>query len=373
MASGAEVLILDEPTNHLDAEARGTVAAGMETFEGVGILISHDIDLLDRFCRQILFLPEGLQIPGDFSQAATQRNRLTLEAAREHEAARTELSRLRNEAARRRSLAADQQKRRSKKNLDLKDSDGRARLDLVRISGKDGTGGKLLRQMDGALRQAETRLAGTAPQRKAPTGITVKGLRSGADTVWKTSPRTLFYNGRDGAGLALPELEITPGDRIVISGANGTGKSTLLRHILSESAGRTWLLEQEFGKEARKELMGRFSHLNREEAGRVVSSVCRMGSNPALFLTSEDWSPGECKKAAVALALEYRLPGCPLLLLDEPMNHLDIEARMLLMEALDGFEGAVVAVTHEPLLRERWKAVNWRLEQTAAGAVLNIP
>jgi ATPase subunit of ABC transporter with duplicated ATPase domains len=371
-ASGTEVLILDEPTNHLDSGAREAVAAAMGTFEGVGILISHDIDLLDRFCRQILFLPEGIGMPGNFTQTDAQRNRLTLEAAREREAARAEMSRLRNEAARRRSLAAEQQKRRSKKGLDLKDSDGRARLDLVRISGKDGTGGKLLRQMDGALKQAEARLTDTSPQRRTPTGITVRGLRSGADTLWKTNPKTLFYNGRDGAGLTLPELEIDPGDRIVVSGVNGTGKSTLLHHILSEAGGRAWLLEQEFGQGARKDLMGRFNRLDREEAGRVVSSVCRMGSDPELFLSSEDWSPGECKKAAVALALEDRLPDCQLLLLDEPMNHLDIEARRLLTEALDGFTGAVVAVTHEPLLQDRWKAGNWILEHTAAGAVLKI-
>jgi ATPase subunit of ABC transporter with duplicated ATPase domains len=167
-------------------------------------------------------------------------------------------------------------------------------------------------------------------------------------------------------------LEIDPGDRIVVSGVNGTGKSTLLHHILSEAGGRAWLLEQEFGQGARKDLMGRFNRLGREEAGRVVSSVCRMGSDPELFLSSEDWSPGECKKAAVALALEDRLPDCQLLLLDEPMNHLDIEARRLLTEALDGFTGAVVAVTHEPLLQDRWKAGNWILEHTAAGAVLKI-
>lgn len=371
-AAGTEVLILDEPTNHLDSEAREAVAAAMETFEGVGILISHDIALLDRFCRQILFLPGGIRIPGGFTQAAAQRDRLTLEAMREHEAARAELSRLRKEAARRRSLAADQQRRRSKKNLDLKDSDGRARLDLVRISGKDGTGGKLLRQMDGALKRAETRLAEAAPQGKPPSGITVKGRKSGADAVWRTESRTLFYNGKDGSGLVLPELAIGPGDRIIVSGANGTGKSTLLSQILEESGGGAWLLEQEFAPGARKDLMKRFNRLGREAAGRVVSSICRMGSNPELFLSSEDWSPGEGKKAALALALEDRLPDCPLLLLDEPMNHLDIEARRLLTEALDGFAGAVVAVTHEPLLRDRWKAVNWGLEQTAAGAVLKI-
>jgi len=371
-AAGTEVLILDEPTNHLDSETREAVAAAMETFEGVGILISHDIALLDRFCRRILFLPGGMGIPGNFTQAAAQRDRLTREAIRDHEAARADLSRLRKEAARRRCLAEDQQKRRSKKNLDRKDSDGRARLDLVRISGKDGTGGRLLRQLDGALKQAETRFAETTSQAKPPSGITVMGRKSGADAVWRTVPRTLFYNGKEGPGLVLPELAISPGDRIVVSGANGTGKSTLLRQILEESGGDAWLLEQEFGKGARKDLMGRFNSLGREASGRVVSSVCRMGSNPELFLSSEDWSPGEGKKAALALALEDRLPDCPLLLLDEPMNHLDIEARTLLAEALDGFTGAIVAVTHEALLRDRWKAVNWSLEETAAGAELKI-
>ena len=369
-ASRPDILLMDEPVNHLDRDARLKVADVMSLYGGIGIIISHDAELLDRFCGRMLFLPEAKIFPGGYTKAAAERRRLETEAEREWSEASKELSRLRREEAKRRSLAASQQARRSKKNLDLKDHDGRAKLDLVRISGKDGTGGKLLRQMSGTLRQAEARAESSRAPGRKPSGITFSGVLSGSDFLWRKEAGFIGYGGGSDRGVRHPELEIRPGARILVTGANGTGKSTLIKSIAAESPDISWLLPQEFSDAEQMKLRECFSLLGSGARGRVVSSVCRLGSNPEYFLESGRWSPGEAKKLAAAIAIETVFDRYSLIILDEPMNHLDICSKELLKEAIDSFPGAVLAVSHESSLADGWNAEIWHLSGNEDGASL---
>jgi len=149
------VLAVDEPTNHLDGEGRDYVVDALRLFDGIGLLVSHDRGLLDSLCRQCLFVqpPEAILRPGGYTRAlaAIESEQQSIENRRNVE--KRALKQLQHEAAKRSQLAAGAQKRRSKRNLALRDSDGREKKDRVRVSGKDATGGRLLRQMQG--REAE--------------------------------------------------------------------------------------------------------------------------------------------------------------------------------------------------------------------------
>ncbi|HKJ86163.1 MAG TPA: ATP-binding cassette domain-containing protein, partial [Spirochaetia bacterium] len=106
-----ELLVVDEPTNHLDREARRQLTAALESFPGVGLLVSHDRALLDRLCRQCLFLdPDGGAImrPGGVSDGLAQQVRERLEQRRVYDEAARLRRRVESEAARRRKEASVQ-------------------------------------------------------------------------------------------------------------------------------------------------------------------------------------------------------------------------------------------------------------------------
>jgi len=371
IAADPDVLLLDEPINHLDQKSRGLVAEAMMEYKGCGVLVSHSRELLDRFCTQSLFLPQGIFMSGGYTKGMAQWKRLKEEKKREYEAARSEVLRLNKEAARRRTLAADQQKRRSKKNLDLKDSDGRAKRDLARISGKDGTGGRLLRQMDGRINKANSLLGSYNLEKESTTGITFSSSISHSDFIWRREKGRIFFDGISGASLVHDNLEIKPGDRILVSGNNGTGKSTLINEIHRETADSSWILQQEFSSKELEFQREKFMELNTKDRGKVISSLKRMGADPSDFLTIHSWSPGEAKKLALAISLDFILPEKAMILLDEPMNHLDLNTSVMLEQALEGFPGAIVCISHENNFLTEFITQRWKFESNISGSTLN--
>ncbi len=345
-----DCLCLDEPVNHLDRETRETISRALEQYRGIGILVSHDRYLLNRLPRGILYLKQGACdfYHGNYALAMEEKRKKELGLRRERDQALRELRRLESEASRRRALAASQQSRRSKKHLDRKDSDGRARMDLVRVSGKDGTGGKLLRQMDGRLDQAGRKLSDLEGQGTDPTGITMKGRQLKRDRLWQTGGMKLPLN-REERVLEIPELILRPFDRITLEGPNGAGKTTLLKHILQSGTldpSEYFYLPQEFSPDEMDQVRRMFQSLSNRQKGEVLSAVARLGSDPESLRDSLRLSPGEARKVFLAISLtREEIPA--LLILDEPENHLDLPSVDFLEEALRGFPGALLMVSHE--------------------------
>ena len=154
------VLAIDEPTNHLDGEARRLLAEALDSFRGVGLLVSHDRELLDALCGQCLFVesPNAIMRPGGYSVGIGQARLEEQTLQRQHELARQQADRLEREVVRRRQEAARAARRRSKRGLG-KDHDARFKRNLARLSGKDGASGRLLRQLDGRLEQVREQRA----------------------------------------------------------------------------------------------------------------------------------------------------------------------------------------------------------------------
>lgn len=156
-----DVLVMDEPTNDLDAPTREIVSEALASFDGVGILISHDRELLDGLVDQSLLCDGARWImrPGGYSKASDQAASERATALRDREKAMREVKRLKAEAQRRSEEAARQKGKRSKRGLDKRDSDGRARIGRAIVSGKDGVAGKLSAAMDERLARAESTLS----------------------------------------------------------------------------------------------------------------------------------------------------------------------------------------------------------------------
>ncbi|MFW5689410.1 MAG: ATP-binding cassette domain-containing protein [Spirochaetota bacterium] len=357
--SRPELLVVDEPTNHLDRQARGRLTEALLTYDGVGLIVSHDRTLLDRLCAQCLFLevPGRAAIrPGGVTAGMDQAARERLEQERVFDRAQREQKKIEAEATRRREEAAIQNRKRSKRGLGWKDSDAREKIDRARISGADGQAGRLLNQLDGRRAQAGERLAGLERPVRERVGVSVHGIRSRSDQLLKREAGALHLP--DGRAVQLPELVVRPDDRIALQGANGAGKTTLLRALLEERDDVLWI-PQEITAGGAMRLVEEARALEKGKLGRVISTVSRLASSPERLLETGLPSPGETRKLMLALGLERRPP---LVVMDEPTNHLDLVSMRCLEEALASFEGALLLVSHDDAFVDALARTLWVIE-----------
>lgn len=173
LASRPDALILDEPTNHVDAEARERIVAAMLRYRGMGIVVSHDVELIDATCaRCVMFerrhvgsrnMTMVTTVRGGYSEATRQiglRNDSDMARA---ESSRREVARLTAVKARRFTKVQQvESDKRHGERIDRHDHDARNRRQLARMTGLDRGVTQAYRQLDGRLAAAK-RQAGELP------------------------------------------------------------------------------------------------------------------------------------------------------------------------------------------------------------------
>ena len=356
-----ECLAADEPTNHLDRETRARVVEALGSFRGIGLLVSHDRDLLDALCSRCLFLEDGRAVlrPGGYTQGAREAARERATRTADLAAASTRVSRLRAEYATRREHAARGERQRSKRDLPRRDHDGRQKIDAARVA--DGGSGSRLRQLDGRIRQAEHAADSLRVTRQYSTGVTLDG-ECARRPVLLHVPASDIRLGDTGL-LRLPSLVVRPDDRIGIQGANGTGKSTLVRQLVASLTERSVPLvyiPQEMSAEESGRVLAGFKSQPPEALGRAMTLVRRLGSDPVRLLQSREPSPGELRKLLLAEGIESR-PH--VIVLDEPTNHLDLPSVECLESALVECAAALLLVSHDSRFLSRLVTRWWRIER----------
>jgi macrolide transport system ATP-binding/permease protein len=356
-----EVLAIDEPTNHVDAEARDILIRALRTFEGVGLLVSHDRELLDSLCNQCVFIepPRVTVRPGGYSKGiavATEEHQAIL---KQYALKKQAYKRLKGEAARRRDLGNQFQSRRSKRGIAKHDHDAKAKINAGRVSGKDAIGGKLLRQLDGRLIHAEVELEKIQVKKEYTLGIWLPGSVSKRNLLLDAAPQTLPLGGRK--QLDTPQLVVRPTDRIALTGPNGTGKSTLLRWLLPQlkaPAEQVTYVPQEIDVQQCHVILEQVQTLPHEELGHLMTIVSRLGSRPHRLLESDEPSPGETRKLLLALGMTRR-PH--IIIMDEPTNHMDLPSIECLEEALAECPCSLLLVSHDRRFLEQLTQMEWRI------------
>ncbi|MBN1685139.1 MAG: ABC-F family ATP-binding cassette domain-containing protein, partial [Spirochaetales bacterium] len=362
-----DLLAVDEPTNHLDGYARGLVFQALSSYGGIGILVSHDRDLLDGLTSRTLIIDNGVVLSrnGKFTDAYSQWRAEIGQTREAYMNERRTYERLKKEEARRRREADRADARRSKRGIAKKDSDARAKKNLARVTGKDAVAGKLLRQMDGRMRQAEARLGALKTDGERKTGISMDTERGKFDAVYTAGEECIRMG--DEKTLVLPPLFVGPESRIGISGPNGSGKSTLIRHIVEHcSIDREKLLyvPQEIGPEKTVSLASRMRTLPKTVLGEVLAVVSRLGTEPETLLYSDTPSPGEIRKIMLALGINT-VPSC--IIMDEPTNHMDIPSVECVEKVLSETSCALILVSHDLRFLDTLTGERWRIECGAGG------
>jgi ATP-binding cassette subfamily F protein 3 len=339
----SDLLLLDEPTNHLDLDAVIWLERWLTNYRGTLLVISHDREFLDNVATHICHFDNG---------------KLKL-----YTGGYSDFERMRAEALAIQAAAFARQQR-----------------DIEHIQSYV----RRFRAQATKARQAQSRLKALERMELiAPAHVDSPFSFEFAEPMSRPDPVIQLDGVRAGYGehIVLPDvtLNVRNGTRIGLLGRNGAGKSTLIKTLAGELkplAGTRF--------EAKGSRIGYFAQHQLE--------ALRMDESPLWHLVKMEprtkeqelrdyiggfdfrgdmalskvgaFSGGEKARLALALIIRAR-PN--LLLLDEPTNHLDLEMRLALTQALQGYEGALVVVSHDRhLLRstcdELWLVANGEVE-----------
>jgi ATPase subunit of ABC transporter with duplicated ATPase domains len=359
-----DILLLDEPTNHLDTDARELLLAALDRYRGAGVIVSHDRTVLNRLCRRILRVDvEGVglwQGNYDTARAAWESDvEAELDSYQRIKAEQRKVER-RLADKRRSSATKAAQHKRQLRTAGPKDSDARSMEKKGRFEGGQSQGSHEIR----LLRDEAERLGANV----AEYDIT---RRLGGDLFFDYEPvrrrRLLSYRGplQIGAVTLVPEVDVVleRTDRVLLSGPNGEGKSTLLAALMKASnldPARMLHLPQELTEQQTRDLVSDMRALDGVTKGRVLGIVGVLGSDPKRILATDLPSPGEARKLLIASGLGR---GAWVLLLDEPTNHLDLPSVERLEAALTAYPGAMIVVTHDEAFARETTQQHWTLAE----------
>ncbi|MDP2261341.1 MAG: ABC-F family ATP-binding cassette domain-containing protein [Caulobacter sp.] len=352
-----DVILLDEPTNNLDVEARALVGDFLRRWKGGAVVVSHDRALLRQMDRIVVISGLGVSVYGGGYDLYAERKALEWEAAeRDLSVAEREASRVEREAQRAREKKARRDaagKRYAASGSAPKILMGAQKRRAEESAGReDRLAG---RQRDLSAEQLAEASARVERIRALAFDLPSTGLPAGRSVL--TFDDVGFGYGTD-VVLSGVSLQVIGPERVAVVGPNGSGKSTLIRlasGALEPASGRvsrpvrSVQLDQQAAVLREDEtILEGFRRLNpMATVNDAQAALARfLFRNTAAHQAVGSLSGGERLRAALACVLSGDQPP-QLLILDEPTNHLDLPSIEAVEQALAGYDGALLVVSHD--------------------------
>ena len=384
-----EFLLIDEPTNHLDGTARDIVKKYLASKKGF-ILVSHDRDLLDGVCDHVLVLNRAtIEVQaGNFSTWWENKEKTDAFRQSENEKHLKEIGKLKT--------AADRSSRWADKNENTKIGFDPVKDHDRSISSRSFIGAKT-KKMQARVKAYETRIdreikekEGLLQDIERVNELKIRPIRFHKEVLINAKDLSLKYAGAEQKLFEGLRFQVRRGERVILSGDNGCGKSSVLRAVLgltkaSDHERNTELLvsgelddRNQKKQEETAELL--VSGTLEVASGLVISYVsqdtsflsgtlrdfCKeRGLDESLFLAvlrqldlsreqfvkkMEEFSEGQKKKVLIAASL---ITPAHLYIWDEPLNYIDVFSRMQIEKLILAYRPTMLLVEHDVRFREK--------------------
>lgn len=360
-----DFLIIDEPTNHLDFEARETVKKYLAGKSGF-ILISHDRDLLDAVIDHVLVLNrKSIEVQtGNFSSWWDNKQKKDAFELAENEKHLREIASLKR--------AADRVSRWAEKSENSKIGYDPIKEHDRSLSTRSYIGAKT-KKMEARVKSFENRIEreieekeGLLTDIESTIDLKLFPMKYHKETYVCGKDISFAYND-DRQILNNFSFEIKAGERVFLHGANGCGKSTLIKLILKEND----LVDINLPERSGELHVGAglvISYINQDTSflkGSIKEYCSAWGLDESLLLAilrqldmdrvqfvkpMENYSEGQKKKVLIASSL---LTSAHLYIWDEPLNYIDVFSRMQIEKLIMQFKPTMLVVDHDLTFREK--------------------
>ena len=323
--SNPEIMLLDEPTNHLDLDTKDYIIDYLKNYHGIILVISHDIEFLNEITKKTLYVDKikhNVEMyNGNYEKYIKIKSERDLAKKRLHDRQIKEEEKLKNIIAKY-----------------IRGNEKKANIAKDRI--------KKLEKLESEKIELE--------KKNKYTKFNMKINRTSYSIPIKCNNLTFGY---DEENLLYENLnfDLSRGEKLLVVGENGIGKTTLLRLIMgylkplegnieiTEKTDIAYYAQEHEILEPNKTILENFANfgLADYEIRRMLGSFLFSGED--IFKKVEVLSPGEQSRVALA---KISLTGANTLLLDEPTNHLDPMTQLIISDTFKNYEGTMLVVSH---------------------------
>ena len=368
-AAENEFLLIDEPTNHLDTKARDIIKEYLASKKGF-ILVSHDRDLLDAVCDHVLVLNRStIEIQaGNFSTWWENKEKKDAFQQAENEKHLKEIGKLR--------AAADRSSRWADKSENSKIGFDPVKEHDRGIAARSFIGAKT-KKMQARVKSYEQRIGREIEEKEGllqdierVSDLKIEPLKFHKGVLINVNDLSLGYEESEKPLFEGLRFQVKRGERIILSGENGCGKSSVLKAILQKADFREWGADSGLLISGDLDVASgmTISYVNQDTS--FLSGTLRKyseikGLNESLFLAvlrqldfgreqfvknMEDFSEGQKKKVLIAASL---LTPAHLYIWDEPLNFIDVFSRMQIEKLILQYKPTMLLVEHDVRFLEK--------------------
>ncbi|WP_217581861.1 ribosomal protection-like ABC-F family protein [Lysinibacillus sp. GbtcB16] len=344
-SQGAQILMLDEPTNHLDEQSTTFLIKQVQNYKGTIIVVSHDRYFLDSVATKIWSIEEKKLIEhnGNYSNYMAEREHRRLTQQRAYDKQQKNIERI---EAQMQELTAWSQK-------------GHAQS--TKLEGFKEYHRVKAKRLDSQVKSKKKRLEAELEKAKVEAVKPESEIRFSLGTNQRVGKRFLETKNvslRFDDRLLFKDVNVTAqfGDKIAVTGTNGSGKTSFLKVILGQlkAEGEVWvspaanigyLTQEVFDLPLDQTPEQYFYQETFEERGKVRNLMKNLGFTSTHWTSSiGEMSMGERVKCKL---MAYIVADKNVLILDEPTNHLDLPSREQLEQTLAQYNGTLLVVSHD--------------------------